>query len=77
MCETYLYAFELVVFMFVKPLLTIITVVHDHDAFSSLHIHGLVNCVAHRFILAFPLDYHKRIFAYVRDKVVDARIEYC
>jgi hypothetical protein len=39
---TYLDAFELVVFMFVKPLLTIISIVHDHDTFPTLDIHALV-----------------------------------
>ena len=74
--ETYLYAFELVVFMLRKPLLTIVSIVHDHDAFSSLHVHALVTTIVWGVILTFTLDYHKRIFAYVRGKSVNARIEY-
>ena len=73
---TYLYAFELVVVLFRKPLLTIISVVHDHDAFPSLHVHALVTTIVCRVILAFTPDYHKGIFAHVGGKVVDARIEY-
>jgi hypothetical protein len=59
-----------------KPLLTIITIVHDHNAFSSLHIHALVTSIVWRVILTFPLDYHKRMFAHVRGKGVNARIKY-
>ena len=77
MYGTYLDAFELVVLMLWEPLLTLISIVHDHDAFPSLHIHVLVTCIVHRVILAFPLDYHKSTLAYVRGKVVNARIEYC
>jgi hypothetical protein len=74
---TYLYAFELVVFMLREPLLTIISIVHDHNAFSSLHVHILVTSIVWRVILTFPLDDHKRMFAYVRGKSVNARIEHC
>jgi len=74
--ETYLCAFEVVVVLFRNPLLTIISVVHNHDVFPSLHVHTLVTAIVCRVILAFTPDYRKRISAHVGDKIVDARIEY-
>jgi hypothetical protein len=62
--------------MFGKPLLTIISVVHNHNAFSALHIHAFVTRIIHRAVLALAFNYHKRIFADVRDEVGDGRIEY-
>jgi len=74
--ETYLDAFEFVVFMFGKPLLTIISAVHDHNAFSALHVHGFMDYIIHRIVLALPFDYHKRIFADVGGEVGNGGIEY-
>jgi len=59
-----------------KPLLTIVSIVHDHDTFPSLHVHALVTSIVWRVILTFTLDYHKRIFAHIRGKGVNARIEH-
>lgn len=74
--QTYLDAFELVVFMFGKPLLTIISVVHDHNTLSALHVHAFVTRIIHGAVLALAFNDHECIFADVRGEVGDGRVEY-